>query len=113
LRVAAMEQQRVAALNNGARLYPLLLSGVASPDEAARRHHALFGFAPVHPAGGAFVWQEERVSSTLFGRPGAEQQPVFDLDDSDAGLVRHVKELNVSLQFEQDGLRVVCNWRAR
>ena len=113
LRVAAMEQQRAAALNNGARLYPLLLSGVASPDEAARRHHALFGFAPFHPAGGAFVWQEERVSSTLFGRPGAEQQPVFDLEDSDAGLMRHVKELNVSLQFEQDGLRAVCNWRAR
>jgi hypothetical protein len=113
LRVAAMEQQREAALHGAALLYPLLLGSGASTDEAARRHHALFGFTPLHPAGGSFVWHEEMVSSTLFGRPGAEQQPVFDLEECETGLMRHVKELSVSLQFEQDGLRVVCNWRAR
>jgi hypothetical protein len=106
LRMAGMEQQREAALKGAAMLYPLLLSGVASPDEAARRHQSLFGFAPVHVPGGVFTWQDEMVSSSTFGRAGAEQQPAFELEESETGLMRGVKQLSVSLQFEQEGLRV-------
>ncbi|MCL4179368.1 MAG: hypothetical protein KJ072_16700 [Verrucomicrobia bacterium] len=110
LRIAAMEQQREAARSGCGLLYPLLLSGVAKADEAARRHQAWFGFAPLHPPGGTFEWREGMVLSTVFGRPGAEQQPAFDLEDNEAGLLPHVRELSVSLQFEQDGLRVISSW---
>jgi hypothetical protein len=113
LRLATMEQQREAALEGSAMLYPLLLSGAASADEAARRHQTLFGFAPLHPPGGAFEWKEGIASSTLFGRPGAEQQPAFDLEESEVGILRQIKDLNLNLQFEQDGLRIRCGWTVR
>jgi hypothetical protein len=106
LRTAGMEQQRETTLKGAAMLYPLLLSGVASVDEAARRHQALFGFAPVHGSGGVFTWQDEMVASSKFGRAGAEQQPAFECEESETGLMRGVKQLSVSLRFEQEGLRV-------
>ncbi len=46
------EQNQLAALGGMAMLYPLMLTGSATPAEAAARHAALFGGAPVHPASG-------------------------------------------------------------
>jgi hypothetical protein len=113
LRLASLEKQREAARSGCVMLYPHLLAGASSVDEAAHRHQQAFGFAPAHPPGGTFVWEEGRVASTMFGQPGAEHQPAFNLADDHTGLLRQIHELVVSLQFEQDGLRVVTAWSVR
>ena len=49
------EQSQRAALAGMAALYPLLLTVGATPEAAAARHAALFGWKPVHPGPGQWV----------------------------------------------------------
>lgn len=107
---AAMERQRGAAMEGIGMLQPFMVSGAVSVEEATRLHAAMFGFTPVHPAGGAFAWTEGVVRSTMFGQPGMEHQPAFTADAGHFGVLQRVKDLSVSLQFEQEGLRVRSGW---
>lgn len=110
LYTAAMEQERRAAMEGIGMLLPLAESGVATPVAAIALHRSLFGFAPVHPPGGKFTWQDGQVVSSAFGRPGVERQPEFVSGNREFGALRRVNALDLTMQFEQEGLRAVCAW---
>ena len=107
---AAMERQRGAVMEGIGMLQPFMVSGAVSVEEAATLHASMFGFAPVHPAGGAYEWAGGVVRSPVFGQPGMERQPAFSDDAGGFGVLQRVRELAVSLQFEQEGLRVRSGW---
>ncbi|MCP5524642.1 MAG: hypothetical protein H7A46_24195 [Verrucomicrobiales bacterium] len=107
---AAKEQERHAAMEGLAMLYPVLDAAGDDLPAVTERHARLFGFAPVHPNGGEFQVVDQRLQSTEFGRFGAEQQPAFEMGDRDFGVLRRVQSLDLSVQFEQDGLRARCSW---
>jgi hypothetical protein len=113
LHAAASEHQAVAALDGSALLYPLLESGHATIDEAAAVHMRLFGFRPVHPAGGTWTWDGRTVHSTTFGSVHGKEQPAHRSGDSDFGLMRDIEKLSLEMQFENDGLRTRARWKMR
>ncbi len=113
LYTAAMEQERRAAMEGVGMLIPLAESGVGTPSAAEALHQMLFGFAPAHPPGGRFEWSDDDVASSAFGRPGVERQSAFVPGDKDFGVLRRVNALDLSMQFEQEGLRAVCAWSFR
>jgi hypothetical protein len=107
---STLEQQRTSAQAGAARLHPLLAVGTIPIEVASSLHHELYGFAPLHPAGGTFEWTDGMVSSSLFGPPNAQRLPLFDMAKEESGLLRGVPSIRLNLQFEQDGLRVGCAW---
>ncbi len=109
LYTAAMEQERRAAMEGIGMFTPLAESGVRAA-EAAALHQTLFGFAPIHPPGGEFEWQDGQVVSSAFGRPGAERQAALVPGNRNFGVLRRVNALDLTMQFEQEGLRAVCGW---
>jgi hypothetical protein len=111
---AAQEQNRRAVMEGLGMLYPVVASGLAEVKEAAAAHQQLFGFTPVHPDGGRFEQVDGTLQSSVFGRPGAEQQPPSEAAaGGDFGLLRQVRLLDLSMQLEQDGLRARCVWEYR
>ncbi len=93
-------------------LYPLLASGVASTvDESADKHAALFGFRPVHPTSGRWLWNNGQLESSVFGTALRPVQPKHTPGDRNFGLFPSVDSLDVSLQLEDTGLRTRIRWR--
>jgi hypothetical protein len=108
-----VENQQRAAMEGLGMLYPLLECGIEEPTSATALHGHLFGFSPVHPAGGQFELKNGTLTSTLFGHPGQVRQPAYVPSNRDFGVMRRVDALELSVQFERDGLRARCSWIPR
>ena len=107
-------EYRAAAFEGIGYLYPLLASGLASSvQEAEKKHGELFGFRPVHPAGGQWIWQDGELSSNMFGPVENPAQPSYQEGAEDIGLFKALKDLEVSMQFEETGLRTKTRWTTR
>jgi len=113
LYASAQENRRTAAVQGMAYLYPLMVSGSPTTGDAAARHAALFGFAPVHPAGGAWVWENGELRSTLYGTSTHARQPEHKPGERDFGLLGGIEEFGVNLQLEDTGLRTLLRWNWR
>jgi hypothetical protein len=110
LYASAADQQRQQAMAGASRLYPLLLSRTATIDNASTRHFELFGFYPVHPSGGAWLWQNQQLQSSTFGSVMQQRQPSYD-ENSARGLLDQIEQLQLSMQLEDAGLRSSIRWR--
>lgn len=107
---SAMEQQRHAAMEGLGMLHPVVSSGLMDVPAAQEAHARLFGFSPVHPGDGEFQIVNGLPESSQFGQAGSERQPGYDTGDRDFGVFRRVQALDLSVQFENDGLRARCSW---
>lgn len=110
---AACEQERAAAVQGCRYLYPFLISGAGSVAEAASQSRALFGFAPEHPGKGQWVWENGHIRSTVYGDSWHPVQPEYKPGDRPFGLLAGLETLNLNLQFEDAGLRVVTRWKMK
>ncbi len=110
---AACEQERAAAVQGERYLYPLLASGAGSVPEAVNLSRTLFGLIPEHPGKGQWVWENGRVRSTVYGDSAHPVQPEYKPGDRVFGLLGGLDTLNLNLQFEATGLRVVTRWKMK
>jgi len=113
---ASMVESGAKSTRSGAAsLAPLMMAGADSIEAAAQRHADLFGFKPLHPAGGSWTWDARvgAMESSLFGSPWEEQQPPFDPDNDAVGLMKNVHTMELGMQFEDDGLRSRVRWRVK
>jgi hypothetical protein len=107
---SASSRQREAAMGGLGCLYPMLRIGAKDVDDAIASHRDLFAFTPRHPGRGQWQWEDQQLSSTVFGHPGREEQPAYEADDVAYGVFRGISRLRLSMQFEDDGLRSRCRW---
>lgn len=104
------EQNQLAALKGMAALYPLLLTMSATPEEAATRQAALFGWRPLHPGPGKWVWKNGKLESSAYGTATRWKEPMYKPEMGDFGLFEGVTRLSVNMQLEAGGLRAVSRW---
>ena len=108
---AAVAQQRASAMAGLGCLTPILLAEGGDVGRALKRHMQLFGYAPLHPAGGRWVWKDGWLESDRFGTPWEPLQPEYAPGDRGFGLLREVRDLSLSMQFEDTGLRTRLTWK--
>jgi hypothetical protein len=113
LHAAAVEQQSATALYGAGLLFPLLASGYTDMADVLSAHQRLFGFAPVHPAGGEWTWEQGQVVSSAYGSLYGRSFPPYRPGDTDFGLMKGFAEIGVQMQFEDSGLRTRLRWRTR
>jgi HEAT repeat protein len=95
-------------------LYPMLASGYAtSVQDGIAKHSTLFGFKPVHPPGGSWLWENGQLKSSMFGTAECPVQPEFESGNPDFGLFQNFQRVTVNMQFEDAGLRTQVRWRVR
>lgn len=111
LYAAEQEHHQSAALAGMGRLYPFLMTVSRTVDGALKRHSQVFGFWPLHPPLGKWVWQDGRLASTVYGDAFQWKQPPYSADAGDFGLLQGISKASVSMQFEDGGLRAVCRWQ--
>ncbi len=109
---SASDQERRAAMSGLGRLYPLIVSGVADVDSAGREHAKRFGFQPLHPPAGQWVWQDGNLASSLYGSGWRQRQPSYD-PQRRFGLMQTIESMQVNMQFEDAGLRSTIRWKLR
>ena len=107
---SAADQERRATLAGLGRLYPLLASGSADIDTASERHQQLFGFRPLPVTGDRWIWQDGHLVSTLYGSVHRQRQPAY-APDRPFGLMQLIDSLQMTMQFEDAGLRSVIRWK--
>jgi len=110
LHTAAMDNRRRAALRGASYLHPLMEAGAKDLNAAAKRHQALFGFRPVHPSGGTWVWQDGEIQSDMFGTITRQSQPEYTPGDRQFGLLGGLDKFHVTMQLEDTGLRTKMRW---
>ena len=113
LHASAADRFRVAAGNSMGYIYPLLLSKRADLDNIEDTHKALFGFRPVHPGSGNWRWDGVELSSTSYGSVLKQTSPPYDEKKPVFGLLGEIDFLNISMQFENTGLRTKVHWKTR
>ena len=109
---AASDANRRAVMSGLGRLYPFMLSGSKSVEEAAKEHQRLFGFYPRNFSDDKWTWKDFRMVSDGYGEPTRQRQPAFD-PDRPFGMMNRIDSLQLNMQFEQDGLRSSVRWRLR
>jgi hypothetical protein len=105
------EQNQRAAAKGMAALLPLLLTISPDPQAASARHAALFGWQPLHPGPGEWVWRDGEISSSAYGTADHPRQPRYSAGGGDFGLFQGIERLRVNMQLEGDGLRATVRWR--
>jgi hypothetical protein len=110
---AACEQERAAAFQGARYLYPLMACGAGSPAAAAEQSRILFGFVPEHPGTGQWVWENGQLRSTVYGNPHHPVQPEYKAGTQAFGVLAGLDMLNLNLQFEDAGLRVLTRWKMK
>ncbi len=104
---------RAAAVDGMGYIYPLIAAGVAdSVGQAVDRHREIFGFSPVHPSHGAWLWRDSYLESTEFGTAQRPVQPGFTEGDRDFGLFPELSRISVNMQLEDTGLRAIVSWKS-
>ncbi len=109
---AACDANRQAVMAGLGRLYPFMLSGAKSVDEAATEHQRLYGFYPRELGDDQWNWSDFRLISDDYGEPTRQRQPAFD-PQQPFGLMNRIDSLQLNMQFEADGLRSSVRWRLR
>jgi hypothetical protein len=109
---SAADQERRIAMSAIGRLYPLIVSPAADVETAEQRHGQWFGFRPLHPPGGEWVWQEGTLHSSVYGSVWRQRQPGFD-PQRPFGLMQTIESLQLNMQFEDSGLRSIVRWKLR
>ncbi len=108
---ADQDRNLFIAFQGVGHLYPLVVSGYASIEDAAEKHEALFGFAPRHPGNGRFLWNNFHLESSTYGSVFYQLQPAYKKGDTNFGVMAGFQYLGVSMQFEDSGLRTKCRWK--
>jgi hypothetical protein len=102
---------RTAAVDGMGYLYPLIQAGLAdSVQQAIDRHFEIYGFKPVHPSRGEWMWRDSYLESTEFGTVLRPVQPAYEEGDRSFGLFPHVDRIGVNMQLEETGLRAIITW---
>ena len=102
---------RTSAVDGMGYLYPLIQAGVAdSVQQAIDRHFEIYGFRPVHPSQGEWMWRDSYLESTEFGTVVRPVQPPYEEGDRNFGLFPHVDRIGVNMQLEDTGLRAIISW---
>ena len=109
---AAADANRQAVMSGLGRLYPFMLSGSESIDQAADEHRRLFGFYPRQIGDDQWRWTDFRLVSDQYGHPARQRQPGFD-PQKPFGLMNRIDSVKLNMQFEEDGLRSSIRWRLR
>ena len=91
------------------RLYPIVLSGLADADSAAEYHQQVFGFRPIHPDNGRWIWKDFNLGSTVYGDVQRQRQPGFE-PGKPFGLMQNIEVIDLQMQFEDAGLRSRITW---
>jgi HEAT repeat protein len=113
LHTKAFSDYGSSAVDGMGYLYPLLASGTAKTvADAQAKHLALFGFKPVHPASGEWLWHDGEISSSIFGKARDPVQPPYVSGERNFGLFPTLSSLSVSMQLEDTGLRARIRWRS-
>ena len=94
---------------------PFLLAGAGDPVEAQASHAQIFGFKPLHPGGGRWLWDagKSELLSSSYDSMWTNQQPAFDPQGGQAGALQAVSRADFAMQFEQDGLRTTVTWKTK
>ena len=102
---------RTAAVDGMGYLYPLIAAGVAdSAQQAIDRHFEIYGFEPVHPSKGEWIWRDSYLESTEFGTVLRPVQPAYEKGDRNFGLFPEAARIGVNMQLEDTGLRAIVSW---
>ncbi|MDV6029976.1 MAG: hypothetical protein F9B45_07685 [Phycisphaera sp. RhM] len=109
---AASDANRQAVMSGLGRLYPFMLSGSKSVQQAAAEHQRLYGFYPRQLDGDQWRWTDFRMVSDTYGEPTRQRQPAFD-PQQPFGLMNRIDSIQLNMQFEDDGLRSSVRWRLR
>jgi hypothetical protein len=107
-----MEARRKSELRNLAHLYPWLVAGRCTVEQALARHARALGFAPRFASGDRLLWRDGDLWSESFGSLDEARQPVWNGERS-FGLFPDLDRFSVELQFEADGLRSRMRWTTR
>lgn len=85
-------------------------AGSPTLERALSSARSFFGFTPVHPSPGEFVWTPGEPLSSTFGHIYEGRQPA--LGDADVpGLLPPLHHLDLSMQLENEGLRTRIRWQ--
>ena len=106
---SASDQERRSTLSGMGRLYPIVLSGLADADSAAEYHQQVFGFRPIHPDNGRWIWKDFNLGSTVYGDVQRQRQPGFE-PGKPFGLMQNIEVIDLQMQFEDAGLRSRITW---
>ena len=106
---SASDQQRKAALSGINLLYPFMMAGTESVEQAKQRIRQQLGIEPVHPGKGRWLWQDGLLSSSIFGNANQQYQAEYQEDES-FGILRQIQRVQMNMQFEDDGLRAQVRW---
>lgn len=109
---SAADQERRSVIRGLGRLYPLVLSGVADVNSADKQHQRLFGFRPLHPQSGQWLWEDFQLTSSQYGSALRQRQPSYD-PERPFGLMQSVDTIGLNMQFEDAGLRSKIVWKLR
>ena len=110
---AAQEQARKTTIQGLSYLYPILASGYADIEEAPQAHSRLFGFTPMHPANGEWLWDGKRIASSRYGTLSKQRQPAYEEDTDEFGLFRDIDHIDMNMQLEAEGLRASVVWQLK
>ncbi len=112
LHTKVFSDYRAAAVDGMGYIYPLLAAGVAdSVRQAIDRHGEIFGFRPVHPSRGEWLWRDSYLESTEFGTAMRPVQPAYVEGDRSFGVFPELDRIDVNMQLENTGLRATIAWR--
>ncbi|MCC5845931.1 MAG: hypothetical protein JJU05_16915 [Verrucomicrobia bacterium] len=107
---AALDRARKQAHNALGTLQVFHQTGSRTLEDALAASARLFGFTPVHPSPGEFLWTPGEPLSSAFGHLHEGRQP--PLEDADIrGLLPPLHSLDISLQLEDEGLRTRIHWK--
>ena len=109
LYASANEQRLKAAMSGINLLYPYMVSGTDNIETAKAKVKAEFGYEPHHPGKGKWEWRNKQMQSSTFGNTQRKLLAEYDAD-AEFGILRDVKDVNLNMQFEDDGLRARVLW---
>ena len=104
---AAIDRERRGTQFGLRVLYALYECGIESVEAAQVECERRFGYRPVHPGSGEFVWTKGGPKSDRFGYWGQGIQPPLEMADD---LLPGVQGIDVSMQLEGEGLRTRLRW---
>ncbi|WFB35599.1 hypothetical protein P3T73_15715 [Kiritimatiellota bacterium B12222] len=111
-KASALDQAREQSLAGLDVLNMYYMAGFTSLEDAMAESKRLFGYVPVHPAPGEFIWTEHGPRSSIFGGIYDSQQPPLDQVDT-TGLLPQTERVEVSMQLENEGLRTRLTWKGK
>lgn len=112
LYTAAMEQDRAIAMHAITSLWPLMGGDrKMTTKDAYAWYQQKLGFTPLPPTGDTIFKKDSMLKSQKFGYPGKTCQPAYNPNNRDFGLMHNIRKVDLSAQFEDDGLRATINWQ--